>query len=78
MEIKKIKIRKTKIKSRSDEHARAIINVLKKAKKIKGKAKKMEEVLFNKMMKERQSMKKAHAYKNWANFVAKTLEEQSA
>lgn len=71
-----IKIRKTVIKKRSDELARAIIGVLKKSKKLRKPAiRKEEEQLFNILMKERQSMKKAHAFRNWKNFVTKHFNE---
>jgi len=75
----KIKIRKTVIKKRSDELAQAIIEVLKKSKKIKTpSAKKQEQELFYALMKERQSMKKAHAFRKWKLFVTKQFAEEQA
>jgi hypothetical protein len=69
-----LKIRKTVIKSRNEEQARAVADVLTLSKKIVGAInRKKEEELFNAFMTERQSMKKAYAFKKWKDFVKKSI-----
>ncbi|OQA45796.1 MAG: hypothetical protein BWY47_01906 [Bacteroidetes bacterium ADurb.Bin302] len=69
-----LKIRKTVINSRSEEQARAVERILTMSKKIVGVAnRKEEEKLFNTYMTERQSMKKAHAFNAWKDFVLNTV-----
>lgn len=75
----KLKIHKTKITKRSDPLAQAIVEVLKKSKKLKKPDnKKAEGVLFRTLMAERQSMKKAHAFRNWKKFVNEKFAEEKA
>lgn len=69
-----LKIRNTVIKTRSEAQAREVEKILVKSKKITGALnRKEEEKLFNTYMTERQSMKKAHAFNAWKNFVLKNV-----
>ncbi len=73
-----IRILKTKIKSRSEAHAKVIENIMLQGKKLTNpKHKKKELKLFQKVMVERQSMKRAHAIRKWENFIKKNLPKKA-
>ena len=74
---KKIKIRKTVVKSRYELGAKAMLNVIEKSKLLKGKYKKGEAELFQAFFTERQSMRRAYAFKKWKNHVNEQLKLQN-
>lgn len=68
------KILKTKIVSRSESQAKIVEAILKKGKKLKKpQHRKHETVLFERFLKERQSMKRTVALMKWEKYVDNKL-----
>lgn len=67
----KLQIKKTKITGRGNDYKR-VASLIDKSKTIKDKILiKQEQTLYNSYITERQSMRKAHAFRKWKMFVDK-------